>query len=633
MIQVYSPWNQDYENNGNAVLGPEVCELEMNLCGAWELTLENPLDDNSGLIVENAIIKCDTPIGEGQMFRVYDREKDDVGVTAKARPVFFDAARDALLIDVRPTEKTGQQALDIMTRGTRYTAESNIDSIATAYYIRKNLIEAISGSDENSFINRWGGEPVYDNYHLIMNHQCGGDFGARAEFGFNMESIKESVNMEEVVTRIIPESYNGYTLEGDTPWIDSPNIEKYPIIYTKVVQYSDVKLKADCSGDDIEEGFETIEEVRAELKRRARKDFEEGADVPKISYQVEIVDLESTMEYEDIKDLIRIGLGDTVRCYNRRLDINTRGRATRIVYDCILKRNKKIDIGDIKKDYFDKMTSVLQRADNAINQNGTVKGEYVAGLIDAMTARVRASAKDAKKQADKAILFEDLDGSSPTFGAMAVGTTGFMIAGERTEDGKDWKWSTFGTGRGFFADYIVAGTMLADRIRGGLLELGGYNNKDGILRMRGANGDKIGEWNNIGVYSTGHYISDNKEDKTMVDIYNGEIEFSDYRGNKAVMRVFPWGADSAQLQIVPGNQEESVTRYLSVTPDEIRSQNKDITLLAEREIVLMAPKVSVGDGRRAYATLNGRAEFSDGTYLEFVNGSVVGGNAKETGAF
>ena len=208
-----------------------------------------------------------------------------------------------------------------------------------------------------------------------------------------------------------------------------------------------------------------------------------------------------------------------------------------------------------------------------------------------------------------------------------------MIAGERTEDGKDWKWSTFGRGRGFFADYIVAGTMLADRIRGGLLELGGYNNKDGILRMKGANGEKIGEWINRGVYSTGHYISDNIKDKTMVDVYNGEIEVSDYRGNKTVMRVFPWGADSAQLQIVPGNQEGSVTRYLSVTPDEIRSQNKDITLLAEQEIILMAQKVSVGDGSRAYTTLNGRAEFSDGTYLEFVNGSVVGGNAKETGAF
>lgn len=67
-------------------------------------------------------------------------------------------------------------------------------------------------------------------------------------------------------------------------------------------------------------------------------------------------------------------------------------------------------------------------------------------------------------------------GKSSMVGEKAVGTLGFEIAGERTEDGKGWKWSTFGTGKGFYADFIVAGTMLADRIKGGTLELGGEDN-------------------------------------------------------------------------------------------------------------------------------------------------------------
>ena len=77
------------------------------------------------------------------------------------------------------------------------------------------------------------------------------------------------------------------------------------------------------------------------------------------------------------------------------------------------------------------------------------------------------------------MLFEDLDPDSETFGAMCLGTMGFQIARERTADGRDWNWTTFGTGKGFFADYIVAGTMLADRIYGGTLTLGGYNNQNG----------------------------------------------------------------------------------------------------------------------------------------------------------
>ena len=34
-------------------------------------------------------------------------------------------------------------------------------------------MEALCGEDENSFINRWGGEPIYDNYHVTINSRGG----------------------------------------------------------------------------------------------------------------------------------------------------------------------------------------------------------------------------------------------------------------------------------------------------------------------------------------------------------------------------------------------------------------------------------------------------------------------------
>ncbi len=615
MIQIYVPGNENFEKNGNGVLQPESCMIEMNVSGMWELTLENPLDHNVNMIVENAVIKCDTSVGKNQLFRIYDRNKGDTGVTAKARPVFFDAARDVMLMDVRPTEKTGQQALNIMTQGTRYTAESNIDKLATAYYVRKNLIEAISGNYDQSFVNRWGGEPLYDNYHLIMNYRVGGDYGARAEFGYNLEEISESVNMDGVVTRIIPEAYNGYLLEGKEPWVDSPHIEKYPVVYTKVIQYPDVKLKEDCSGDDIEKGFETLEELQKELIRLAELEFENGIDVPEITYKVKIASLENTLEYEDVKDLVSIGLGDSVRCYNKRLDITARARAVKVVYDCIRKRNEEIEIGDARTDYFDKISSILQRAGNAINDNGTVKGEYISGIIDAMTARVRASAKDAKKQADKAILFEDLDGGSETYGAMAIGTTGFAIASERTEDGKDWKWSTFGTGKGFFADFIVAGTMLADRICGGTLELGGFDNKNGVLKMLGKDGRVVGWWTNSGI------VSNHPDDEYGIWINNGTINIYGKDGEiTAIIRylVSDSAVEGLTLQTFGGKSDCSI---------DLR-EDGDISLWGD-SITLATKALKTGGSTGK----TGRAEFSDGTYLEYRNGILVGGNTKEGGRF
>lgn len=51
------------------------------------------------------------------------------------------------------------------------------------------------------------------------------------------------------------------------------------------------------------------------------------------------------------------------------------------------------------------------------------------------------------------------------------------------------------------ADFITAGTMLADRIRGGTLELGGTGlGKDGSIVVRNASGAQIGYWDKTGLH-------------------------------------------------------------------------------------------------------------------------------------
>lgn len=49
------------------------------------------------------------------------------------------------------------------------------------------------------------------------------------------------------------------------------------------------------------------------------------------------------------------------------------------------------------------------------------------------------------------------------------------------------------------ADFITAGTMLANRIRGGTLELGGFDNLNGILKILNAAGSQIGIWDKDGI--------------------------------------------------------------------------------------------------------------------------------------
>lgn len=464
MIEVYVKGNEDYGSNGDMTLTPTTCEVELTVEGVAELTLEHPIDDLGRweYLVTDNVIAAPTPYSKKQLFRIYDYTKTETEVTAYARHVFYDSAGE-MLVDVRPTDKTGQEALDIILSGTKYKAKSNIKTRSTAYYIRKNIMEAIGGDDENSFINRWGGERMYDNFTVIINDRLGGDYGACAEFGRNMTGIEADISIDDVVTRIIPESYNGYTLEGEEPWVDSPLIGNYANPRAAVIKFEDVKLLEDCQ--EGEEGFSTLELLREELKRRCEKEYENGLDKPKVNYKVDLVEIADTDDYKDYKKLTTIGIGDDVLTRDRKLKINVTARCIRLVYDCIEEENTEVELGNYTENYFDKTTSAADIIQKVTREDGTLKAEEVYGKIDAVKAQLKAQRDISQPSEVRAVLFEDLVEGSPTYGAMSIGTMGFCIASERTADGKDWDWKTFGTGRGFYADYVCVGQLDGALIR------------------------------------------------------------------------------------------------------------------------------------------------------------------------
>lgn len=458
MIEVYVKGNEDYGSNGDMTLTPTTCEVELTVEGVAELTLEHSIDDLGRweYLVTDNVIAAPTPYSKKQLFRIYDYTKTETEVTAYARHVFYDSAGE-MLVDVRPTDKTGQEALDIILSGTKYKAKTNIKTRSTAYYIRKNIMEAIGGDDENSFINRWGGERMYDNFTVIINDRLGGDYGACAEFGRNMTGIEADISIDDVVTRIIPVSYNGHTLEGEEPWIDSPLIGSYANPRTAVIKFEDVKLLEDCQ--EGEEGFSTLELLREELKRRCTKEYENGLDKPKVNYKVDLVEVANTEDYKDYKKLTTIGIGDDVLTKDRKLKINVTARCIRLVYDCIEEENAEVELGNFIENYFDKTTSAADIIQKVTREDGTLKAEEVYGKIDAVKAQLKAQRDISQPSEVRAVIFEDLVEGSPTYGAMSIGTMGFCIASERTADGKDWDWKTFGTGSGFYADYICVGQL------------------------------------------------------------------------------------------------------------------------------------------------------------------------------
>ena len=573
MIDIYSAGNVDFTHNGDMTLNPESCETECELNGTWEMELNHPIDQEQKwtYIQEGAVIAAPLFHSKKQLFRIYRKKKSRLRITAYARPIMFDAAKE-VFIDNLSVTGNGQQVLDAMLQGQDlYRASSDIVKTAQIEYSGTNLIEAVQGDAETSFLNQFGGEVFYDNYEMTVNEKIGSDNDARAEFGFNCKEIEEDIDMSDVITRIIPVAYNGYMLEGEAPWVDSPLIEKYPIIYMKRMEFKNVKLKEDAG--EGEQGFETLEELREELIRLCKEQFQQGVDKPKCNYSCDMYALEKTEEYRNIKGLEMIGMGDTVRCKHKKLGITTTARAIKVTYDNLRKKNSNVELGDFRYNYLKEMSSVAQRVEKTIRVDGSLIAEQVKGTIDAMKASLLAQSTAAKKTNSAAFLIEVLDELSELYGAMEAGTQGLRIAKEKLPDGS-WDWRTCMTAAGIIADLIVAG-KLTDKYGNNYFDL-----DEGVL-----NAQKM----TIGPFTVG----------TDGFLYQKEGD--------------PSSASYWRAIIGPDGQTGE-TRFRS---DYVTAGNVLID--------------TVGSGEDS--TKTGRAEFSDGSYMDFVDGILIGGKTSEGGEF
>lgn len=468
MIQLYKSNNENYEKNGDFTLTPSSFLISAELNGSWSFSMSHPIDleDRWKYIKEEAVVKSPSFNGD-QLFRIKNVTKTDIEITAIGYPIFMDSTNDCFLIDSRPTQKTGQEAIDIMTSlNNKYSGSSNILKRATAYYQFKNLMEALNGSDDNSFINRWGGEILFDNFMVIINDRIGEDNGVELRYGKNVSEngFSEEVDIRDVITRIYPKAYNGYTMTNNG-YVDSPLINSYPTIKIATITFDDVKMREDASEDDEANGViicDTQEELDTALKGKCESQYDSGLDKPKVTIKADMVLLQNTEQYKDYAILESVGLGDTIHCINNHLGIETSARVIELVYDSVLKKTDSVVIGEAEYNYFNNVTSSVNRIDSAIRPDGSVVAEQIKGFIDGVWSQLRLQNTVAKKQNVRAILFEDLDPDSETFGALSIGTQGLQISRQRTAANDDWIWTTALTAGGLIANIIVAG-LISDK--------------------------------------------------------------------------------------------------------------------------------------------------------------------------
>lgn len=460
MIILYDANCKDFNNNGIGILKDSLkCEVSEALNGELVLDMEYPITSKYiEFIINENIIKCDAGLEEDQLFRIKHVKPNFDTITIYGEHISYDLA-DNFLEDVFPQNLNGAACLDWILSHTldshNFNSFSDIQTVSSARYVRKNPIEAIVGDLENSFVNLWGGELERNNYTIKMLNRRGNDKGYKIRYRKNLTGLDFTIDNSNIVTKIMPQGYNGLFLPEK--YIDSPLINNYPHKKVKVIEFSDVKVKENA---DEEEGFATAEEAYQELRRLCNLKYsEENIDKPTVNLKVDFVDLSQTTEYQDYTFLESVSMGDTIRVELDYTQVEV--RVIKTTYDALLHRYTKLELGEFKANYITDSqkditntirketdtieTSVLLQAkQNATEQLTAALGGYVYKTQNELFIMDTDNPNTAKK-----VWRWNLNG----LGYSKNGINGpYELA--MTQDGR------------IVADFITAGQMDVARIKG-----------------------------------------------------------------------------------------------------------------------------------------------------------------------
>lgn len=365
MLTIYNQFEKDFTNNGIGILRDVIlAQIIEELNGQYDLELEYPIKGYlAEELKEGNIIKA-KGVDSYQLFRIKYVKKTLTRKNIVATHIFYDLNND-FIEDTYPQDLGGQAALQWILDHTingsnkKYTAFSDITTIATARYVRRNPVECLIGDIENSFSKIWNGELERDNFTIKMLTRRGTNTGYKIIKSKNLIGIEVDIDSSGVITKIMPQGYDGLLLPEK--YIESSLINNYPEPIIRKVEFSEVQIIEDMENP---ENSVTEEQALELLRLKAQNLFEKDhVDEPLVSMKVEFIELAKTKEYkEKFSFLETVKIGDTLYTKVDELDVDVEIRVVKYVWDVLNEKYISLELGNIKSNYI--TNQILQEEKN-----------------------------------------------------------------------------------------------------------------------------------------------------------------------------------------------------------------------------------------------------------------------------
>lgn len=296
------------------------------------------------------ILKADDVRGL-QLFKIKKVNKLNGYVRVYAKHITDDInyiGVDTVAVD-RATGKRVMTALaSAINEPSNFVFDSDITQMHTL-----NLSNTTAGKvltkDKRSILGQWGGELIRDNFLLNLKYRAGVDTEILFMNKKNVQNLDNTISTEKLITRL------RLTTEVDlgenkkktlTAIVDSPNISKFPRIYTGYLNVTDDKI-----------------DTKEKLIEYGKRYFQETlVDFPSDNLTVNVID----------RNQGRINLFDTIWFRNVEFGIDKRLKVVAYEYSPMARKYKKLSFGALKVSNLNQVKTLNQlseRIEEAVNES------------------------------------------------------------------------------------------------------------------------------------------------------------------------------------------------------------------------------------------------------------------------
>lgn len=431
------------------------CEVTEVRNGEYELALEYPINGKllGSIICGNFIKATHDNTVKAQPFQIYEVSEPIKGfVTVRAWHISY--ALNAIV--VKPFTATScADAISKISTNAIGTCPFTFwtDKSVTANFNNSvpKSIRSLLGGSEGSILDTYGkGEYEFDGFDVKLWLNRGVNRGVKIKYGKNLLSLDRQLDASNVYNAVVP----FWTNDETTVSLD------HAVVRTGETAGRTIPL--DLSGEWDEAPTTTQLENKAQAHVDATSNYE-----LKENLKVSFVQLWQTEEYKDIANLERINLCDTVTIEYLRRGITATAKCIKVVYDTLRERYVSMELGEPRTSLAQQInTDVVQPAVAMLPDRASVKG-----AIDRATELISGGFGGYIKYkylvdgTPSEMLIMDSASEATATNIIRLNQNGI---GFSTDGGATYAnaWTIDGH---LNADFITAGTMVANRVRAGLL--------------------------------------------------------------------------------------------------------------------------------------------------------------------